>query len=118
MARELFRVGEVESDRVEAFSDGMLAIVITLLVLDLHVPRVEGDGAAFWQALIDPHWSRHALRQGMKRSLIAPALYFLGMIPSLVWTPLAVLIQVLVPVIFFLPSRAINLPIETEAGSD
>jgi uncharacterized membrane protein len=31
----LFRTGQAETDRVEAFSDGVLAIVITLLVLEI-----------------------------------------------------------------------------------
>ena len=31
-----------ESGRVEAFSDGVLAIVITLLVLDLRAPAMRG----------------------------------------------------------------------------
>ncbi len=34
-----------ESGRVEAFSDGVLAIALTLLVLDLAVPEVRGDFA-------------------------------------------------------------------------
>jgi uncharacterized membrane protein len=40
-----------ETARVEAFSDGVLAIVITLLVLELHVPRELASEAALREAL-------------------------------------------------------------------
>jgi len=48
----ILRTGSAETTRVEAFSDGVFAIVITLLVLDIKVPQnVEGGNAALWRAL-------------------------------------------------------------------
>jgi uncharacterized membrane protein len=35
MPGRVFRTAEAETNRVEAFSDGVLAIVITLLVLEI-----------------------------------------------------------------------------------
>ena len=46
-----------ESNRVEAFSDGVFAIARTLLVLDLHAP--EGESGHFARALLD-QWQSYA----------------------------------------------------------
>lgn len=51
MIRRLFRSGQAETDRIEAFSDGVLAIVITLLVLEITPPTVPGGDAELWRAV-------------------------------------------------------------------
>jgi uncharacterized membrane protein len=47
----------MDTKRLEAFSDGVFAIAITLLVLELHVPE-ETDGG-LWQALVH-EWPQFA----------------------------------------------------------
>lgn len=62
----LFSVGEMSTGRIEAFSDGVFAIVITLLVLEIHVPIVSGPNVS----------------QALSRSLLAMAPKFLSYILS------------------------------------
>ncbi|GHE01130.1 hypothetical protein GCM10010339_19070 [Streptomyces alanosinicus] len=47
-----------ESGRVEAFSDGVFAIAITLLILDIKVPKA-GDHGGLWTA-IGAQWPSYA----------------------------------------------------------
>ena len=42
--------------RLEAFSDGVFAIAITLLILDLRVPEINGDGGLF--AALQREWAQ------------------------------------------------------------
>ncbi len=49
--------GTKETFRVEAFSDGVFAISITLLVLDIHVPQVKGNELLL-PALLQ-HWTNY-----------------------------------------------------------
>jgi uncharacterized membrane protein len=53
--RRLFRVGNMPTSRIESFSDNIFAFGITLLVLSIQVPTVQGDNvsAALTQSLHD-----------------------------------------------------------------
>jgi len=49
--RSIFRTGPLEANRVEAFSDGVLAVIITLLVLDIKIPPGHRSEAELWRAI-------------------------------------------------------------------
>jgi TMEM175 potassium channel family protein len=66
--------------------------------------------ASFRAGLVRPGIEHRTLRQAMRRSLLAPLLYLLGCLAAF-YVPLASLaIQVLVPLIYFVPHRMDDAP--------
>ena len=55
------RAHHYDTGRVEAFSDGVFAIAITLLIIEIAVPHVEGDGLAAALRRLWPSYFAYAL---------------------------------------------------------
>jgi uncharacterized membrane protein len=53
MPRRIFRTGPLPTSRVEAFSDSVLAVAITLLALEIKVPPGMKNETALWAAIHD-----------------------------------------------------------------
>jgi uncharacterized membrane protein len=47
----------LSTNRIEAFTDGVFAVAITLLILEVKVPVLEGEGGSLWSALV-PLWPK------------------------------------------------------------
>ncbi len=48
----MFRGGELTTERLESFSDNVMAVALTLLVLDLKLPPGRGNEAELWTAVL------------------------------------------------------------------
>lgn len=104
--RMVYPRGSLEFGRVLAFTDGVVAIALTLLVLNLEVPRPAGDdaGVDIWQlvsglgdqffafglsfAIIGFYWIAHHRFAAQLRAVD---------LPMLVWTLLFLVVIVLIP---------------------
>ena len=68
----------MEKNRLEAFSDGVLAIIITIMVLELKVPHGAGLAAlkpllpVFLSYVLELHLPRHLLEQSSPHAPCRP----------------------------------------------
>jgi uncharacterized membrane protein len=73
--------------RIEAFSDGVLAIIMTLLIFELHVPVLKDlSNSAVWQALYEIAQMVSALPSAFLRSQFSGSLIIISFCGLLIQT--------------------------------
>jgi hypothetical protein len=95
-----FARGELGLTRIEAFSDGIFAIVITLLVLELKVPSLQG-----YQSVneLEPSPVQAQVPHIIRQSFVGVFFYF-GAAGAGVSVHIAFVVYLLTPLFFFVPS--------------
>jgi uncharacterized membrane protein len=76
----------MHTQRLEAFTDGVVAIIITIMVLELPVPREAGMDA-------------------LKPSLVLFAAYALAVAAAFVWVPLSIAIYLAIAGMWLIPDK-------------
>jgi hypothetical protein len=82
-----FTQGELRLARIKAFSDGIFAVAVTLLVLDLNVPELH---------------DRADLRE-LALAFLGPLSYLIGAAAAWIYIPAAFIVYALTPSLYITP---------------
>jgi uncharacterized membrane protein len=107
----------MNSARLEAFSDGVIAIIITIMVLELKIPEGRTLDALLQQLIIRAQGPESLLKKAVRgdwKGKVSPILYLVGIIAAY-WAPrLAQALYLLVALLWFIPDRRIEDVIATK----
>jgi uncharacterized membrane protein len=117
----------VRTSRLEAFSDGVLAILITILVLELEAPHVSGlvllmTAIAYWillRAILAREGHDSLLARAVGRDLkgkISPVLYLVAVPAAFRWPWIAGALYVVVALLWPVPDRCIERALAARGG--
>jgi uncharacterized membrane protein len=106
----------MHKNRLEAFSDGVLAIILTIMVLEMKVPHGDASPAAMAyfvlsRALVRLHGEDSTLARAVgrdRKGLVSLLAYVAALLLAYPLTWGAVLLYVAVAVVWFIPDRRIE----------
>ena len=96
-------------NRLEAFSDGVIALIITIMVLEMKVPH--GDTRILQQTIIAAQGPESPLKAAIGsdwKGKLSPILYILGVVSSFLWSWIPQAIYMVVALLWLVPDRRIE----------
>ena len=116
-------MSEMTTNRLEAFSDGVIAIIVTIMVLELRAPA-QPTLAALWKVapvfisyglsflVVAIMWvnHHHLIHAVQRKNSVSGALYFLSVPLAFVSIYASFFIFALIPAMYFLPENRLSKP--------